>query len=76
MFYKPSYGKMKDNCIVFHEGRYYLYSMYAKHAEYNAMSAHYNNVWLAISDDGVHFSEEGHLLLGQNIAEAIKKLLK
>ena len=59
MFYKPSYGKMKDNCIVFHEGRYYLYSMYAKHAEYNAMSARYNNVWLAISDDGVHFSDYG-----------------
>ena len=31
---------------------------------------------LELTFDGVHFSEEGNILLGQNIAEAIKKLLK
>lgn len=59
MFYKPSRGKMKDDCMFFHDGKYYLYSMYAKELKYDNMAALYNNVWLAISEDGVHFQDYG-----------------
>ena len=59
MFYRPSKGKMKDNCLICHEGRYYMYSMYARHAEYEASQSRYNNIWLAVSEDGVHFSDWG-----------------
>ncbi len=59
MFYKPSKGKMKDDCMIYHKGKYYMYSMYAKQADYNAGPAKYNNIWLAISNDGIHFEDYG-----------------
>lgn len=67
MFYKPSQGKMKDNCLFFHDGRYYMYSMYTKHAEYEASQSLYNNIWLAVSDDGVHFSDYGCVVEDQPV---------
>lgn len=54
MIYKPQKGHMKDNTIFYHNGRFYLFSMYKKEN-----SSIFNNVWLAISDDGVNFKDYG-----------------
>jgi hypothetical protein len=58
MLYKPSQGKFKDNLVVFHNGRYYLLSMYAK-TEHPNEGVDYRNIWLAESDDGVHWRDAG-----------------
>ena len=55
MIYKPQTGRMKDNCIYYANGKYYHYSMYCKKDRY----PHYNNVFLSISEDGVHFQDYG-----------------
>lgn len=54
MIYKPSKGKMKDGCMIFEGDTFYLFSMYHKDG-----SSRFNNVWLARSDDGVHFEDYG-----------------
>ncbi len=56
MLYKPSYGKFKDNYLIFHNGVYYLYSMFTKNGE------EYRSVWLAKSDDGVHWHDVGEVI--------------
>ncbi len=54
MIYKPSTGRFKDTSIVWHEGKYYLFSMYTHAAE-----ERFNNVWMAVSDNGVHWEDIG-----------------
>lgn len=54
MIYKPSKNRMKDNCMFYHNGTYYLYSMYIKDG-----SELFNNVWCATSKDGVNFKDYG-----------------
>ena len=53
MLYRPSKGKMKDDFIVYYEGRYYMFCMYGPDID------HYNSVWLATSEDGVHWKDYG-----------------
>lgn len=57
MIYKPSTGRFKDISIVWHEGRYYLFSMYSPVAEED-----FRNVWMAVSDDGVHWDHIGPVI--------------
>ena len=54
MIYKPMCGYMKDGAMIYNDGKYYLFSMYRKEG-----SEEYRNVWLAISEDGVHFKDYG-----------------
>lgn len=54
MIYKPKKGQIKDCAIYYKDGKYYLFSMYHKEN-----SNEFNNVWLAISRDGVNFSDYG-----------------
>jgi len=54
MLYKPQKGKMKDDCMIYENGTYFLFSMYHKEN-----SDKFNNVWLARSNDGVHFEDYG-----------------
>ncbi len=54
MIYSPKKGKIKDNCMVYENGTYYLYSMYCKEN-----SDRFCNIWLARSADGVHFEDYG-----------------
>jgi hypothetical protein len=56
MIYKPSYGKFKDNCVFWHEGRFFLFSMFMKDG------GEYRNVWLAESTDGVHWTDVGAVI--------------
>lgn len=54
MIYKPKKGRFKDNCMIYENGTFYLYSMYNKEN-----SDEYRHVWLATSRDGVHFEDYG-----------------
>lgn len=54
MIYKPQKGHIKDDCMFYHNGKFYLFSMYTKEKPDK-----FNNVWLAVSDDGVNFKDYG-----------------
>ena len=62
MLYKPSQGIFKDNCVLFHEGRYYLFSMYSSLAGNHDDRNGYNHVWQAVSEDGVHWQDAGPVI--------------
>ena len=47
---------MKDNCIVWHEGNFYMLSMYMPNG------GGWNHVWLAKSPDGVHWTDVGAVI--------------
>lgn len=53
MLYKPLLGKFKDNYLIHYDGRFYMFSMYMKDG------GEYRNVWLAESNDGVHWDDVG-----------------
>lgn len=61
MIYAPSTGKMKDAVVFRHDGRYYLFSMYAQQRTGNDVDD-YRNVWSAESDDGVHWRDVGSVI--------------
>ncbi len=64
MIYRPPKGKFKDNCILWHRGEFFLYSMYSKVDAKNVVAEHdhYRNIWMARSKDGVHWSDCGMVL--------------
>ncbi len=57
MLYRPSEGRFKDGFILWHEGRFYLFSMFTLGDE-----AGFRNVWLATSSDGVHWEHVGPVI--------------
>ncbi|GEM_PF-5773310 len=59
MIYKPQTGKMKDDCLFYFDGTYYLFSMYSKTCSYENDVNRYHHVWLATSRDGIHFTDVG-----------------
>ena len=59
MLYRPSVGRFKDGFILWHEGQYYLYSMYM---ETPGDDMNFRNVWLATSKDGVHWNHVGPVI--------------
>jgi hypothetical protein len=58
MFYRPRTGRFKDGYVFWNEGRFYLFGMYSHDAD----SEDYRNVWMAESEDGVHFSDVGPVI--------------
>jgi len=56
MLYMPKDGHMWDTSIVFHENKYYLFSMFRYHG------GEERHVWCAVSDDGVHFKDVGAVI--------------
>lgn len=56
MIYRPSVGRFKDGFVLWHEGQFYLYSIYMPAA---GDDSHFRNVWLATSRDGVHWKDVG-----------------
>jgi hypothetical protein len=59
MVYRPSVGRFKDGFVLWHEGQFYLFSMYM-HAPGD--DSHFRNVWLATSHDGVHWKDVGPVI--------------
>jgi len=60
MLYKPSRGRFKDNCVFWHNNRYYLFSMYSKELGGSDQTCYH--VWLATSCDGVHWKDIGPVI--------------
>lgn len=56
MIYKPEVGKFKDVSVYYESGTYYLFSMYGE------VKDAYDSVWLAVSQDGVHFRGVGPVI--------------
>ena len=71
MLYKPSQGIFKDNCVFFHDGTYYLFSMYSTIAGSHDDRRDYNHVWLATSADGVHWRDVGPVISAPFIVYAM-----
>jgi len=57
MVYRPSVGRFKDSFILWHQGQFYLFSMYTPDDD-----SHFRNVWLATSSDGVHWKHVGPVI--------------
>ena len=59
MIYKPGSGQFWDPSILYHEGKYYLFSMYRPDKGPN------HHVWSAVSDDGVHWKDVGIVITSE-----------
>ena len=62
MIYRPQTGIFKDNHIFYENGTYYLFSMYLKDADGARDETGYRNVFLATSQDGVHWEDKGAVI--------------
>jgi hypothetical protein len=60
LLYKTPRGTLKDNCVVWHDGKYYLLTMYRE--EVDGDDTQFNNMWLATSTDGVHWTDVGPVI--------------
>lgn len=58
MIYRPSVGRFKDGFALWHDGQFYLFSMYKVSGDDN----NFRNVWLARSGDGVHWKDVGPVI--------------
>ena len=54
MLYKTPKGTLKDNHVIWHEGKYYMLAMYNDNE--------WRNMWIATSTDGVHWNGVGSAL--------------
>jgi hypothetical protein len=52
--YQPSGGAFWDPSVIYHADKYYLFAMYGG-----------DSIWLATSDDGVHWKDYGVVLKSQ-----------
>jgi hypothetical protein len=58
MYYWTPEGTMKDNHVIWHDGTFYMVSMYKKDPGFGRQKP-FNNMWLAKSKDGVHWESVG-----------------
>jgi sucrose-6-phosphate hydrolase SacC (GH32 family) len=65
--YKTPTGTLKDNTVIWHEGTFYLFTMYGQE-EMKGNDSLFNSVWLAISKDGVHWKAVGTVIKDQPFA--------
>lgn len=59
--YRTPVGSLKDNCVVWHEGTYYLFAMYRREIQARDQDQ-WRHVWLATSKDGVHWQDVGPVI--------------
>lgn len=57
MFYKPEHGGIWDPTVLYRNGKYYMVSMYFKDED-----VRHDFMWLAQSEDGVHWKDVGAVL--------------
>jgi hypothetical protein len=65
--YKTPTGTLKDNTVLWHEGKFYLFTMYGQE-EMKGNDSLFNSVWLATSTDGVHWKDVGTVIKNQPFA--------
>lgn len=63
LLYRTPEGSLKDNCVIWHEGTFYLFAMYRSN-ERPREQDQWCNVWLATSTDGVHWKDVGPVIKG------------
>ena len=61
LLYHTPEGTLKDNCVVWHDGLFYLFAMYRR-AEMPRDQDQWRHVWLATSVDGVHWKDAGPVI--------------
>lgn len=61
ILYRTPVGSLKDNCVFWHEGTFYLFAMYRKE-ERPRDQDQWRHVWLATSRDGVHWQGVGPVI--------------
>ncbi len=63
LIYRPPQGTAKDNCVVWHEGRYHLFTMYRQEqALADGDPRQWRHMWAAVSTDGVHWQDVGPVI--------------
>lgn len=60
--YRAPEGSLKDNCVVWHDGSFYLFTMYRKTQQLHDAIDDWRYVWLATSEDGVHWKDVGPVI--------------
>lgn len=61
LLYRAPEGTLKDNCVIWHEGTFYLFTMYC-FSQAGSDEEHWRHVWLATSTDGVHWKDVGPVI--------------
>ena len=62
MFYRPAEGSMWDPSVIWHAGKYYLFSMYGKGPIRLENNPPFESTWMATSSDGVHWDDFGPVI--------------
>jgi len=65
--YNTPVGTLKDNTVIWHDGTFYLFTMYG-HEDQKGNDSLLNSVWLATSADGVHWKDVGTVIKNQPFA--------
>lgn len=64
--YRSPAGSIKDNCIIYEHGQYYMYTMYwngpLPATADRTLETQWRSVWLATSKDGVHWHDVGPVI--------------
>lgn len=55
-------GSLKDNCVVWRDGTFYLFTMYRREQQIDDVCDQWRHVWLATSTDGVHWKDVGAVI--------------
>lgn len=61
LLYRTPEGTLKDNCVVWHDGTFYLFAMYRLEPKARDQDQ-WRHVWLATSTDGVHWKDVGPVI--------------
>lgn len=61
LLYRAPEGTLKDNTVIWHEGTFYLFTMY-RYEEKSRDQDQWRSVWLATSTDGVHWKDVGAVI--------------
>jgi len=61
MLYRAPEGTLKDNCVIWDNGVYHLFTMY-RHELRDRDQDQWRSVWSATSTDGVHWKELGPVI--------------
>ncbi len=62
MIHRPHTGRMKDDYVLWHEGTFFMFSMHSMSGPNDEPSEWFRSVWLATSEDGVHWRDVGRVI--------------
>ena len=62
LLYCAPEGTTKDNCVIKHDGTFYLFTMYRRERQRADIIDQWRHVWCATSTDGVHWKDVGPVI--------------